>query len=99
MYFALGGVAISGKAKIGRNCYIHQCVTIGVKDGGHEGPIIGNDCNIGAGAVVIGGIRIADNVTIGANAVVTKNIDTPNSVWGGVPARLLYVKKEIENGD
>lgn len=84
-----GGIAISGLTKIGSNCLIHQCVTIGVKDGCDEAPTIGNGCNFGAGCVVLGGIHIADGVTIGANAVVTKSILEPNSVWVGIPCRRI----------
>lgn len=91
-----GGIAISGKANIGKNCYIHQCVTIGVKGGESKAPMIGDNCTIGAGAVVLGNIKIVDNVTIGANAVVTKDILVPNSVWGGVPAKMLYIKGDSE---
>ena len=86
----LGCIFVAKKAKIGRNCYIHQGVTIGVKDGEHTAPQIGDNVNIGAGAILIGNIKVANNVTIGANALVCKSIDIPNSVWG-VPAKLLKV--------
>ena len=51
---------------------MHQ-VTIGVIDSA-DAPRIGNNCFIGAGAKVLGGISVGDNVKIGANAVVTKNV-------------------------
>ena len=44
-----------------------------------------------AGAKVVGGVRVGNNVTIGANAVVTKDIPD-NSVVGGVPAKILKMR-------
>lgn len=47
---------------------------------------IGNNVQIGAGAIILAGVEIGDNVIIGAGAVVTKNVTT-NSVMIGVPSR------------
>ena len=56
------GVVIGGGARIGRNCTIFQNSTIG----NHNGfPEIGDNCFIGAGAIVIGPIKIGNNVKIG----------------------------------
>ena len=68
----LHGVFISRYAEIGTNCRIYQNVTIGEIDG--QAPVIGNGCLIGAGAVVVGGIRIGCQVKIGAGAVVCTDI-------------------------
>lgn len=68
----LHGVYISRYASIGKNCRIYQNVSIGEVDG--QAPCIGNNCLIGAGAVLVGGIRIGDNVKIGAGAVVSEDI-------------------------
>ena len=51
-------------------------------------PIIGNNCYIGPGAKIFGGISIGNNVAIGANAVVFKDIPD-NSTVVGVPGRIL----------
>lgn len=72
---------------IGENCWINQQVTIGYKDNTRP-PIIGNDVAITCGAKVLGPITIGDHVTIGANAVVVKDLPS-NSVWGGVPAKRI----------
>ncbi len=72
---------------IGENCWINQQVTIGYKDN-TRAPIIGNDVMITCGAKVLGPITIGDHVTIGANAVVVKDLP-PDSVWGGVPAKRI----------
>lgn len=60
----LHGVYISRFATIGAGCRIYQNVTIGeVK---RRAPVVGNGCLIGAGAVLVGNIRIGDGVKIGA---------------------------------
>ena len=65
-----------------------QGVTIG-SDVEDKAPKIGNNVFIAAGAKVLGGIRIADGVCIGANAVVIKDILEPNITVGGIPARKI----------
>lgn len=74
--------------KIGRNCQIWQNVTIGVKYSGGETPVIGNNVKISAGACVLGGINIGDNVTVGANAVVLNDVPE-NCIAVGVPAKII----------
>lgn len=91
-------VVVHYNAKIGRNCTIHQFVTIG-GDGKGNAPVIGNNCFIGAGAVIVGRVVIGNNVTIGANAVVNKNVPD-NATVGGVPAKVLHYEhpaKYIKN--
>ena len=81
-----GGIVISGYAQFGDDCRIRNGVVVGLKNV-HEpiAPVIGNNVDIGAGAKVLGNIRIGNNVVIGANAVVL--IDVPdNSLAIGVPA-------------
>ena len=57
---------------IGENCTIYQQVTIGSIEGGL--PTIGNNVTIYAGAKVLGKLRVGDNVSIGANSVVLKDV-------------------------
>ncbi len=97
-----GSLVISAEAMIGKNCRIHENVTIGVDGNSYWGdqkgqaPIIGDNVFIATGAKVIGNIRIADNVAIGANAVVVNDILEPNTTWGGVPAREISKKGSKE---
>ena len=81
-------IVVHYNAKIGKNCTIHQFVTIG-GDGRGKAPVIGDNCFIGSGAVIVGDIKIGNNVTIGANAVVTKDVPD-NATVGGVPAKILH---------
>jgi serine O-acetyltransferase len=81
-----GGIVVSGFAKFGANCRIRNGVVIGlarVQD--PCAPQFGNNVDVGAGAKVLGNIRIGDNVLIGANAVVITDVPS-NSVAVGVPA-------------
>lgn len=77
--------------KMGRDCQIWQNVTIGKDRPGGKKPVIGNCVKIFSGAVVIGDIIIGNNVSIGANAVVNKNVPD-NCTVVGIPARI--VKKD-----
>lgn len=56
--------------------------------------IIGNNVWIGTRAIILPGIKIGDNSIIGAGAVVTKSFG-PNSIIGGVPARLIKKREGI----
>lgn len=49
---------------------------------------IGNNCWIGAGAIILSGVTLGDNVTVAAGAVVTKSFPG-DCLIGGVPARIL----------
>jgi serine O-acetyltransferase len=78
-----GAIIISGDAVFGDNCVVRNGVTVGPRS-----PIIGNRVDIGAGAALLGPIRIGDDVSIGANAVVITDVPA-NSIAVGVPARIL----------
>lgn len=70
------GVVIGETATIGDDCTIYHNSTLGGtgKETMKRHPDIGNNVIIGAGAKVLGAIKIGDNVKVGANATVTKNI-------------------------
>lgn len=79
--------------RIGSNFYCLQLVTLG-NDGKMQRPIIGDDVKIFTGATVFGGITIGNHVTIGAGAVVSKNVPDNCTVVGN-PAYI--VKKDGQN--
>lgn len=81
-----GGIIISGYARFGDNCRIRNGVVVGLRRVDEPvAPVIGNNVDIGAGAKVLGPIRIGDNSIIGANAVVIEDVPE-NSIAIGVPA-------------
>jgi serine O-acetyltransferase len=85
------GIVLDYRCVIGNNVRIDQQVTIGIRWDEERAPIVGNNVRIGAGAKVLGSIRIGDNVRIGANAVVLT--DVPDGATAvGVPARILPPK-------
>lgn len=71
-----GGITVSGKTVLGRDCTISQNVTIGMSGQGDRAgvPIIGDCAYVAPGARVFGKIVVGNNVKIGANAVVYKDI-------------------------
>lgn len=86
LYIQHGFSTIIAAQSIGENCFINQQVTIGYE--GNRRPVIGNNVRICAGAKIIGGVKIGNNVIVGANGVVVKDIPD-NEVWGGVPAKRI----------
>lgn len=86
-----GGIIINSAVVIGQDCTLHHGVTIGNKNPGGASPEIGDRVMIGAGAHVLGGIRIGHDVEIGAGSVVVKPLDD-GAVAAGNPARVIRVK-------
>lgn len=92
-----GTIVINGNCRIGNNCRIQTGVTLGSTNGNSEAPKLGNNIFLGDGCKLIGDITIADNVQIGANAVVIKDITEKSTTWGGVPARKISNNGSISN--
>lgn len=84
-----GTIIVNPNAKVGANCRLHCCTNIGASAGRTEAPKIGDNCYIGPGAILFGNIRIASNVTIGANATVNRSFDEENVVLAGTPAEVV----------
>ena len=85
-----GAVIVNPKARIGKNCQIHGICCIGnLRPDSQDSPVIGDNVDIGQGAQILGGIRIADSVRIGAGAVVIHDILTPNVTVVGVPGKVV----------
>ena len=82
-----GSVIISGDAVVGENCTIHGQACIGSDGASDAAPVLGKNVDIGVGAKIIGGVTLADNIRIGAGAVVVKSCETPGATLVGVPAR------------
>jgi cysteinyl-tRNA synthetase len=89
------GVVIGETTEIGTNVVLYQGVTLGGtgKDTGKRHPTIGNNVVVGAGAKVLGAIKIGDYVKIGANSVILKSVPD-HAIVVGVPGRV--VKQKVE---
>lgn len=76
------GIVIGETATIGNDCIIYHNVTLGGtgKDKKKRHPDIGNNVMLGAGAQIIGPIKIGNNVKIGANATVYRDIPDNSTV-------------------
>ncbi len=85
------GVVIGETSEIGEDVTIYQGVTLGgtslEKKKRH--PTIGNGVVIGAGATILGPIKVGDNSRIGSGSVVVKEVP-PNSLVVGVPGQVIY---------
>lgn len=84
------GIIINGHCKIGENFGISANCNVGHAH--NQVPVIGNNVTMSFGSNILGGIKICDNVTIGARALVLKDIDVEYSTYGGIPAKLLSKK-------
>lgn len=89
----IGNIIVNGNARIGNNCRIHVGVNIGVGSGDKGIAKIGDNVYIGPGVKIVGDVYIANDVAIGANAVIVKSIDEKGITVAGVPA-----KKISDNG-
>lgn len=89
-----GGIVIHGNSVIGDDCVIRQNCTLGIRrmDAPADAPILGARVDVGAGAVILGRVRIGDGAAIGANAVVLADVAT-GAVAVGIPAKSISTKE------
>jgi serine O-acetyltransferase len=85
------GVVIGPRVVVGRDARVQQGITLGAarsRTGKDGDPVLGDGVYVGAGARVLGPVRVGDRARIGANAVVL--IDVPDDASAvGVPARII----------
>lgn len=82
-------IIINGKAKLGNNINLHGNICIGANGRDDGAPIIEDNVDIGFGTVIIGNIKIAKNIKIGANSLVNKSFDKEGVTIAGCPARII----------
>ena len=92
------GLVIGESARIGEDATILHQVTIGAPDTGRldEMPDIGRDVYIGAGAVLIGGIKLGDNVIIGTNTVITSDVPDNHRVVSAAPTKISERRSDYQ---
>jgi serine O-acetyltransferase len=89
---------VIGAWRIGANVTVFQGVTLGARyaDMGFDTtlrPEVGDNVVFGAGCKVLGGIRVNDDVTVGANAVLLDSVPSGVTV-AGIPARIVFERVE-----
>jgi serine O-acetyltransferase len=89
------GVVVGPNCTIGNECLIYQGVTIGQQHNfsPNENAVIGNKVKLFTGAKILGKVSIGDDVIVGANAVVTKDLHA-KGVYIGAPARKIRTVEE-----
>jgi serine O-acetyltransferase len=93
-----GTIIVNSLSVIGACCNLSPGVTIGQTNRGSKkgSPVLGDRVWVGTNAVIVGGIKIGDNVLIAPNAYV--NVDVPsNSIVIGNPAQIIYKENATEN--
>ena len=88
--FHLYPILMNGNVTVGEYCRIMPGVKIVGDDTPEDhAPVLGNHVTLGAGCIVVGGVELADGITVGAGAVVTKSFPEPGITIAGVPAKKL----------
>lgn len=107
IFATTSGITIGGSTIIAGNCffgggrYHHNRLDVPIMDQGvytHGTTEIGENSWIGAGAIILDGVKLGKGVIVGAGSVVTK--DAPDyAVLAGTPARILRIRGEPKKGD
>ena len=96
------GVVIGETSEVGDNVFVYQGVTLGglATKKGKRHPTISNDVVIGAGAKILGPIKIGCNTKIGSGSVVLQNVPEYSTVIG-VPGRVVFsgISSDLEDDD
>ncbi|MBI4332752.1 MAG: serine O-acetyltransferase [Chloroflexi bacterium] len=90
------GIVIGETAEIGNDVLLYQGVVLGGTslEKMKRHPTLGNDVEVGAGAILLGPITVGDGARIGAGSVVVKDVP-PGSVVVGVPGRVVEEKRPV----
>lgn len=83
-----GEVIVNEDARIGADCRFHGGNCIGNNGKTQAVPQIGDGLDLGIGAKIIGGVKLGNDVTVGANAVVTRSVEQDGVILVGLPARV-----------
>ncbi len=91
-----GGIVVHGNSEIGDGSIIRQGCTLGNKtlDRPLDAPKLGRFVNVGAGAKILGAVVIGDGATVGANAVVVRDVPA-GATAVGIPAQIFPSRRII----
>jgi serine O-acetyltransferase len=87
LFIQHGFATLVGAKSIGKDCWINQQVSIGYTNA-TDTPTLGDNVTVFAGAKILGNVHVGSDSTVGANAVVVKNVP-PGCVVVGVPAYIV----------
>lgn len=89
------GAILGAKVEVGSNCHIGAGAVLAgvIEPPSAQSVVVEDNVLIGANAVILEGCRVGHNSVVGAGAVVIEDV-LPNSVVGGVPAKLLKMKDQ-----
>ena len=84
-----GSIVVNPNVRVGENCVLRGANCIGNNGKIDKNPVLGDNVELGYGAIVIGEVSIASDTIIGANAVVNRSI-TESGTYAGIPARKVH---------
>lgn len=93
------GIVVNGMCKIGKNFKLHGNNCLGTNGITSDCPIIGDNVTLGVGAKILGGVKIANNITVAAGAVVVSSCLEENVVLAGIPAKIVKNKSITKSGE
>ena len=85
----LGPILMNGRVRVGENCSIHINTAFVARGIDNSVPTLGDGVVVGVGAVIVGGVYIADNIAIGACSMVNKSFNESDIAIAGIPAQKI----------
>lgn len=87
-----GSIVVNPDVRAGENCVLRGANCIGNDGNSNRNPVLGDNVELGYGAVIIGDITVASHTVIGAGAVMIRSVEEKGCTCVGVPARIVQRK-------
>lgn len=85
----VGPILVNGKVKAGKDISLHINTSIVAGGNNDKAPVLSDGIIVGVGAVILGDVRLASNIAIGANSVVNKSFEEEDIAIAGAPAKKI----------